>query len=179
MPQKKNPDMAELIRAKSAKIIGNINQAFIMVKGLGLSYSKDLQEDKESLFESIDIVKISLEIMVGMVETIKVNKEKMLVEAKKGFINATDLADYLASKNMSFRDSHHICAKIVAMCMKKGISLDELSLEEYEKKSKLFDNDLYDKIDLVNCVENKKVIGGTNPREVLRQISYIEEMIEE
>lgn len=83
MPQKKNPDMAELIRAKSAKIIGNINQAFIMVKGLGLSYSKDLQEDKESLFESIDIVKISLEIMVGMVETIKVNKEKMLVEAKK------------------------------------------------------------------------------------------------
>lgn len=80
---------------------------------------------------------------------------------------------------MSFRDSHHICAKIVAMCMKKGISLDELSLEEYEKKSKLFDNDLYDKIDLVNCVENRKAIGGPNPREVLRQISYIEEMIEE
>lgn len=177
MPQKKNPDMAELIRGKSAKVIGNMNQAFIMVKGLSLSYSKDLQEDKESLFESIDTIKTSLKIMSGMLDSLSVNKEKMYEQAQKGYINATDLADYLVGKGLAFRDCHHISAKIVEECIKKDIGLEELPLEEYKKYSKLFENDLYDKINLLTCVKNRKVLGGPNPDEVLRQIKYLEDII--
>lgn len=179
MPQKKNPDMAEIIRGKSAKIIANMNQAHIMIKGLPLSYSKDLQEDKEPLFESIDNIKMSLNIMSGMLSTMTINKERMFEEAKNGFINATDLADYLVSKNMSFRDAHHICAKIVKKCIKSNISLEDLSLEEYKKTSPLFEKDLYDKINLVNCVQNRKVLGGPNSEEVKRQIKFVEDVLGE
>lgn len=179
MPQKKNPDMAELIRGKSAKIIANMNQAYIMVKGLPLSYSKDLQEDKETLFESIDTIKMSLMIMTGMLSTMSINKERMFDEAKKGFINATDLADYLVGKNISFRDAHHICAEIVGKCIKKNISLEDLSLEEYKQISPLFEKDLYDKINLVSCVQNRKVLGGPNPEEVKRQIKYVKDILED
>lgn len=177
MPQKKNPDMAELIRGKSGQVIGNMNQAFIMVKGLSLSYSKDLQEDKKSLFESIDIVKTSLNIMAGMIGTIKVNKDNMLKHAKEGFINATDLADYLVEKGLAFRDAHHICARIVGKCIKENISLGEMPLDQYKKESDLFDKDLYEKISLETCVKMRKVQGGPNPDEVLRQIEVLSDII--
>ncbi|MFM1538296.1 argininosuccinate lyase [Helcococcus bovis] len=177
MPQKKNPDMAELIKGKSGKIIGNLNQSLIMVKGLALAYSKDFQEDKQSLFESIDIIKLSIKIITGMLKTLKINKENIEKQAKKGFINATDLADYLVEKGVAFRDAHHICAKIVGKCIKENIGLEDLKLEDYKKESEFFEEDLYTKIDLLTCVRNRKVLGGPNPEEVNRQIDFVKRAI--
>lgn len=173
MPQKKNPDMAELVRGKSAKIIANMNQAHIMLKGLFLSYSKDLQEDKEALFDSIDNIKLSIEVTSGMLNTLTVNKERMFNEAKHGFINATDLADYLVGKGVSFREAHHICAKVVNKCIQKNIGLEDLSLQEYKEQSNFFDKDLFNKINLLTCVQNRKSKGGPSPIEVTRQIDFI------
>lgn len=169
--------MAELIKAKSAKIIGNLNQSLIMVKGVALSYSKDFQEDKQSIFESIDIVKNSLEIITGLLKTMTVKKDEMYLQAQKGFLNATDLADYLVNKQVPFRDAHHISAKIVAQCIAKKITLEQLTIEEYQKESPLFEIDLYEHIKLINCVEKRKVLGGPSSKEVLRQISYIQDAI--
>lgn len=174
MPQKKNPDMAELIRGKSARIIGNMNQAFVMMKALPLSYAKDMQEDKEFIFDSIDTIKISLKIMAGQIQTINVNKEKMLGACKEGFLNATDVADYLVKKGQTFRDAHHIAARLVKTAIEKGLTLDELDIQTYKKESELFEKDIYQAIDLNTCLKNRKSQGGPAVEEVLRQISYVE-----
>lgn len=179
MPQKKNPDMAELIRAKSARLIGNTNQAFIMMKALALSYSKDMQEDKESLFDSIDTIKMCLKIMAGQIESLEVNKENMFKACKKGYLNATDVADYLVNKGVNFRDAHHISARLVKYASLKALSLDELELEIYKNESDLFEEDIYKKIELKTCVNKRKSLGGPNKTEVLRQINLVKEKIEE
>lgn len=179
MPQKKNPDMAELIRAKAARLIGNTNQAFIMMKALALSYSKDMQEDKESLFDSIDTIKICLKIMAGQIESLEVNKENMFEACKKGYLNATDVADYLVNKGVYFRDAHHISARLVKYASSKALSLDELDLETYKNESDLFEEDIYKKIELKTCVNKRKSLGGPNKTEVLRQINIVKEKIKE
>lgn len=179
MPQKKNPDMAELIRAKSARLIGNTNQAFIMMKALALSYSKDMQEDKESLFDSIDTIKMCLKIMAGQIESLEVNKENMFKACKKGYLNATDVADYLVNKGVNFRDAHHISARLVKYASLIALSLDELDLEIYKNESDLFEEDIYKKIELKTCVNKRKSLGGPNKTEVLRQINLVKEKIKE
>ena len=179
MPQKKNPDMAELIRGKSARLIGNMNQAFVMMKALPLSYAKDMQEDKEFIFDSIGTIKISLKIMSGQIKTLKVDKENMLKACEDGFLNATDVADYLVKKGENFRDAHHIAARLVKYAIEKNLTLDELEIEIYKKESDLFEEDIYQAIDLKTCLENRNSFGGPAPEEVLRQIGYVEEKIKQ
>ena len=177
MPQKKNPDMAELIRGKAARLIGNMNQAFVMMKALPLSYAKDMQEDKEFIFDSIDTVKSCLKIMAGQIQSLNVNKDKMLEACKIGFLNATDLADYLVKKQVAFRDAHHIAARLVKYAIEKNLTLEALDLATYKKESDLFEEDVYEAIDLKTCLKNRKSQGGPGPKEVLRQIAYVEEKI--
>ena len=179
MPQKKNPDMAELIRGKSARLIGNMNGAFVMMKALPLSYAKDMQEDKEFIFDSIDTIKISLRIMAGQIETLTVNKEKMLEACKIGYLNATDLADYLVKKNLAFRDAHHIAARLVKYAIEKNLTLEELDLGVYKQELNLFEDDIYQAIDLKTCLKYRKSQGGPAPEEVLKQIAYIESRLSE
>ncbi|WP_394023812.1 argininosuccinate lyase [Anaerococcus martiniensis] len=177
MPQKKNPDMAELIRSKSAKLIGNMNQSFVMLKGLPLAYSKDMQEDKESIFDSVDIIKISLQVMAGQIKSLKVNKEKMLEACKDGFLNATDLADYLVNKGENFRDAHHISARLVKYGIENNKTLDEIDLDIYKDESDLFDEDIYQEIDIIKCVNERKSLGGPAKKEVERQIAFVLEKL--
>lgn len=178
MPQKKNPDMAELIRAKAARLIANCNQSMIMMKGLALAYSKDMQEDKESLFESIDTIKICLKIMAGQIESLSVNKEKMYAASKEGYLNATDLADYLVKKGVAFRDAHHISARLVKHAISNNINLDDIDLATYKKESDLFDEDVYEEIALNNCVNKRTSKGGPSKIEVMRQISLVKDKLE-
>lgn len=177
MPQKKNPDMAELIRSKSARLIGNMNQSFVMLKGLPLAYSKDMQEDKESIFDSVDTIKISLQVMAGQIKSLKVNKEKMLEACKDGFLNATDLADYLVNKGENFRDAHHISAKLVKYGIENNKTLDEIDLDIYKDESDLFDEDIYQEIDIIKCVNERKSLGGPANKEVERQIAFVLEKL--
>ena len=178
MPQKKNPDMAELIRAKAARLIANTNQSMIMMKGLPLAYSKDMQEDKEGIFESIDTIRAMLKIMAGQIESLKVNKEKMLAASKEGYLNATDVADYLVGKNLPFRDAHHISARLVKYAMEKNLCLEDLPLEIYKNESDLFEEDIYQAIDLYTSVNKRDSLGGPSEKEVLRQIAYVKEKLE-
>ncbi|RLK62673.1 argininosuccinate lyase [Atopobacter sp. AH10] len=178
MPQKKNPDMAELIKGKAAGLIGNMSQAYVLLKGLPLSYAKDLQEDKASLFRSIDTIKQSLKISAGMLTTMKVNEDRLLKAAQEGYLNATDLADYLVEKGVSFRDAHHLAAKVVGECIKKDLTLDRLSIDDYQKVSPLFEEDLYQAIDLGNCLAKRTVMGGPSPKEVKRQIQVLKDRLE-
>lgn len=177
MPQKKNPDMAELIRSKSARIIGNMNQAFVMVKGLALAYSKDLQEDKESIFDSIDNLKISIAVMTGQLSTLKVNKKRMLKASNEGYLNATDIADYLVKKNIAFRDAHHISARLVKIAIDQEKTLEELNIETYKKESEKFEDDIYKAIDLKTTVERRNSQGGPAKKEVKRQIEFIKNIL--
>lgn len=179
MPQKKNPDMAELIRGKSAKAIANLTQSLVMLKGLPLAYSKDLQEDKATLFEAIDQIKISIEIMGGMLKSLKIKKEQMSFATKKGYPEATDLADYLVRKGVPFRDAHHIVALVVKKAMQKGETLAELPLEVYREYSRYFEQDLYEAIDLETIVKKKNSLGGPAPEEVKRQINWLSNKIKE
>ena len=178
MPQKKNPDITELIRGKSGRVIGNLTTLLTMMKGLPLAYNKDMQEDKESLFDSIDTVKICLSTLIPMVDTMVVLKDNMLEASKKGFINATDVADYLVKKGMPFRKAYKITGSIVAKCIDDGITLDELNISEYKKYSKLFDNDIYKSIDLTVCVNNRKSFGGPSPLLVKKHIEYVKKLID-
>lgn len=173
MPQKKNPDMAELLRSKPARVIGNMNQSFIMMKGIPLAYAKDMQEDKESIFDSIDTVKISLKVMKGQMDTLTVNKYKMLRACKEGFLNATDVADYLVNKGLAFRDAHHISARLVKYATDNGITLEEIDLNTYKTESDLFEDDIYDNIDIVKCLNSRNSLGGPAKGEVKRQIDYV------
>jgi len=173
MPQKKNPDIAELLRSKPARVIGNMSQSFIMMKGIPLAYAKDMQEDKEAIFDSIDTVKLSLKVMTGQMDTLTVNKEKMLKACKQGFLNATDVADYLVNKGLAFRDAHHISARLVKYATKCNKTLDEIDLKIYKEESDLFEDDIYDIINIEKCLNARNSLGGPAKEEVKRQISYV------
>ena len=178
MPQKKNPDITELIRGKSSRVIGNLNTLLIMMKGLPLAYNKDMQEDKEAIFDSIDTVKKCISILIPMIDTMVILKENMLNAAKKGFINATDVADYLVKKGLPFRKAYKITGSIVSRCIENDVTLDELELSEYKNYSQLFDSDIYKAIGLNECINNRKSFGGPNSELVKNHISYVKKLID-
>ncbi|MGG5342417.1 argininosuccinate lyase [Enterococcus sp. AZ192] len=161
MPQKKNPDMAELIRGKSGRVYGNLFSLLTVLKGLPLAYNKDLQEDKEGMFDTAQTILISLEIMAGMVETMSLNKETMEKSTEKDFSNATELADYLANKGLPFRQAHEIVGKLVLDCTKKGIYLQDIPLEEYQAVTPLIEADIYQTLASKTAIERRHSYGGT------------------
>ena len=177
MPQKKNPDICELIRGKSGRVFGSLITLLSMLKGLPLAYNKDMQEDKEAVFDAIDTVKQCLVIVDPMFDTLTVCKEVMARAAVHGFINATDCADYLVKKGLPFRDAYHVIGRLVGYCSKAGKGLNECSLEELREFYPSFDEDVYEAIDLKTCVLQRKALGGPSPEEVARQISVIEAFI--
>ena len=177
MPQKKNPDMAELCRGKTGRVYGDLMALLTALKGLPLAYNKDMQEDKEAIFDSVDTVKMCLEVFAPMVKTMNVREDNMLRAAQTGFINATDLADYLVKKGLPFRTAYKLVGQIVAECIKSGQVLETLPIEEYKKFSESFDADLYDEISLRTCVEKRISAGGTGPESVERQLSWLEELL--
>ena len=171
MPQKKNSDMAELIRGKTGRVYGDLVGLLTMLKGLPMAYNKDMQEDKEGVFDACDTVSMCLPVMTGMIETMTAKPEAMKKAAQRGFINATDLADYLVRKGLPFRSAYKISGAIVGDCVKSGAVLEELPLETYQQYSDLFDPDVYEAIDLTACVEKRTSAGG--PAKVQEQIDYI------
>ena len=179
MPQKKNPDMAELVRGKTGRVYGDLMALLTTLKGLPLAYNKDMQEDKEAVFDAVDTVKMCLQVFTGMIATLKANPENMKRAAQKGFINATDLADYLVKKGMPFRSAYKISGSLVAECIQKNTVLEDLSLERYKELSDLFDSDLYEAIDLKTCVEKRISEGGTSVASVNAQINYVRETLNE
>lgn len=166
MPQKKNPDALELIRGKSGRVVGNLMALLTVLKGLPSCYNKDLQEDKEALFDSLDTYKASLRVMRLVLETMTVNEERMAQEAEKAFMNATDLADYFVGKGMAFREAHHLVGEIVLFAIKADRSLNDLPLEDYQKFSSLVDNDVYEALEIMAVLRKKSSIGGTSPEQV-------------
>ena len=178
MPQKKNPDITELIRGKSGKVIGNLTSLLTIMKGLPLAYNKDMQEDKELIFDSIDTVKKCISTLIPMIDTMIILKENMLKAAKKGFINATDVADYLVKKGMPFRKAYKITGSIVAYCIDNNITLDNLELSNYKKYSNLFEEDIYKAIDLNECINKRKSFGGPNPKLVKNHINDVKRLID-
>ena len=160
MPQKKNPDIAELVRGKTGRVYGALISLLTTMKGIPLAYNKDMQEDKELSFDAIDTVKGCVSLFKGMIDTMKFNPARMEDSAKKGFTNATDAADYLVKKGVPFRDAHGIVGQLVLLCIDKGIALDDLSLDEYKKISPVFENDIYDAISLKTCVEKRLTLGA-------------------
>ncbi len=177
MPQKKNPDMAELIRGKTGRVYGDLMALLTVLKGLPLAYNKDMQEDKEGIFDACDTVMMCLDVLTPMIETMTANEDNMLRAARQGFINATDLADYLVKKGMPFRSAYKISGSIVARCIADGKVLEDLTLEEYREYSDLFDTDLYDNIKLSACVEKRISEGGTSVSSVLSQVKYVKEIL--
>ena len=173
MPQKKNPDVTELIRGKTGRVYGDLNTLLVMMKGLPLAYNKDMQEDKEAIFDAIDTVKLCLKTFDPMLATMRVIPENMRNAAAKGFINATDCADYLVKKGMPFRDAYKITGTLVHTCIEKGCTLETLPLEEYKKLTDNFDEDVYDAISLDTCVMQRKGAGGPAPESVKAQIEYV------
>ena len=177
MPQKKNPDMAELVRGKTGRVYGDLMATLTMLKGLPLAYNKDMQEDKEAIFDSTETVKKCLSIFIPMIETMKAIPENMYAASKKGFINATDLADYLTKRGVPFRTAYKIVGTVVGRCVKEGITLDEVSLEEYKSYSEIFDTDLYDEISLETCIRKRISRGSTGYESVAEQIEYVENQL--
>lgn len=177
MPQKKNPDMAELVRGKTGRVYGDLFAMLTVLKGIPLAYNKDMQEDKESVFDAVETVKKCLRVFAPMIETMNSLPEKMKKAAQKGFINATDLADYLVSKGLPFRAAYKVSGGIVAYCIKNGKILEDMTLEEYKTFDEHFDEGLYEAIDLVNCVEKRISKGGTGKASVLKQIEYIDSFL--
>lgn len=177
MPQKKNPDIAELIRGKTGRVYGSLSAILTTMKSLPLAYNKDMQEDKEPLFDAIDTIKVCLSILPEMLETITVNKEKMLKACAEGFLNATDVADYLVKKGLPFRDAHEASGKAVRYCIETEKTLDTMEIEEYKKINELFEDDLYEAIKIENSVKSRKVIGGPEKGAVEKVISINEEWI--
>ncbi|HAZ20020.1 MAG TPA: argininosuccinate lyase [Clostridiales bacterium] len=173
MPQKKNSDMAELVRGKTGRVYGNLMGTLTMLKGLPLAYNKDMQEDKEAIFDSVDTVKKCLEVFAPMILTMKVNREAMYNAAQKGFINATDLADYLTKKGLPFRRAYQMVGQIVSHCLQNNLVLDTLPLETYKNFSPLFEQDLYAEISLETCVSKRTSPGGTGTQSLLDQIKYL------
>ncbi len=177
MPQKKNSDIAELVRGKTGRVYGDLVGTLTMLKGLPLAYNKDMQEDKESIFDAVDTVKMCLEVFAPMLATMKINKERMLESSKQGFINATDLADYLTKKGLPFRSAYKLVGEIVAYAIKSGATLEDITLEEYKAFSDMFDADLYTDIALSTCVEKRTSYGGTGLASVNKQIADIEKQL--
>ena len=173
MPQKKNPDMAELVRGKTGRVYGDLMALLTTLKGLPLAYNKDMQEDKEAVFDACDTVKMCLKVFSGMIETLKANTANMKRAAQKGFINATDLADYLVKKGMPFRTAYKISGTLVALCIQNNTVLEELPLDTYRVYSDLFEEDLYENIDLITCVEKRISEGGTSTASVKAQIAWV------
>ena len=179
MPQKKNPDITELIRGKTARVIGDNMTLLTMMKGLPLAYNKDMQEDKEAIFDAVDNIKLCLTTFIPMLDTMKVIKENMRNAAARGFINATDCADYLVKKGMPFRTAYKITGGLVALCISKNTTLEELPLDDYRQQSELFDEDVYTAISLDTCVKERKSYGGPSPESVLAQIELTEKKLGE
>ena len=179
MPQKKNPDVCELIRGKTGRVYGDLMTLLTMLKGIPLAYNKDLQEDKEAVFDAIDTAKQCLKVLTPMFSTMEILKDNMKKAALKGFINATDCADYLTKKGMPFRDAYRTVGQLVAQCVKEDKSLADLTLEEYKEYSEHFDADIYRAIDLGTCVAGRCVTGGPAPSEVERQIGVIRRFLEQ
>ena len=177
MPQKKNPDMAELVRGKTGRVYGDLMASLTMLKGLPLAYNKDMQEDKESIFDAVDTVKNCLDVFEGMLSGMKAIEANMLKAAGKGFINATDLADYLVRKGLPFRDAYKISGKIVSDCIKEDMTLEEVSLEKYKEFSELFEDDIYESIDLTACVEKRISEGGPSYASVEKQLEYVKDTL--
>ncbi len=179
MPQKKNPDVTELIRGKTGRVYGDLNTLLVMMKGTPLAYNKDMQEDKEAIFDAIDTVKLCLTTFVPMLSTMSLYKENMRNAAAKGFINATDCADYLVKKDLPFRDAYKITGTLVAYCIKNGTVLEKLSLDEFRTMSDKFDEDVYEAIKLETCVNMRKADGGPAPESVKKQIAYARNAIKD
>ncbi len=175
MPQKKNPDIAELVRGKTGRVYGALMQILTTMKGIPLAYNKDMQEDKEFTFDAIDTVKGCLALFTGMIDTMTVNKDVMASSAKNGFTNATDAADYLVNHGVPFRDAHGIVGQLVLYCIDKNISLDDMSLEEYQAISPVFEEDIYDAISLKTCVEKRETIGAPSKASMEQVIAINEE----
>jgi argininosuccinate lyase len=173
MPQKKNPDMAELVRGKTGRVYGNLMALLTALKGLPLAYNKDMQEDKEAIFDAVDTVIMCLRVFVPMIETLRVRADNMYRAAQGGFINATDLADYLTKKGMPFRSAYKIVGQIVARCISEGCVLDDFPLEKYREYTDLFEEDLYNEILLETCVSKRISEGGTSVESVERQIDSV------
>ena len=179
MPQKKNPDMAELCRGKTGRVYGDLMAMLTVLKGLPLAYNKDLQEDKEAVFDACDTVEACLGIMAPMLETMKPRTDNMRRAAQEGFINATDLADYLVGKGLPFRSAYKISGALVAECGRRGCVLETLPLEVYQAQYPEIDAGVYEAVDLTNCAERRKSLGGTSVDNVERQISYVREKIKD
>lgn len=177
MPQKKNPDVAELVRGKTGRVYGDLITLLTVMKGLPLAYNKDMQEDKEPVFDAIDTVKLCLPVFAAMVDTMTILPRNMERAAQVGFINATDCADYLVKKGLPFRDAYMIVGRLVNMCTKSGDTLDTLTLRDFRSISKLFDADVYQALQLRTCVNQRKVYGGPSKESVEKQIANLEEFV--
>lgn len=173
MPQKKNPDVCELVRGKTGRIYGNLIALLTMMKSLPLSYNRDMQEDKESIFDTVDTVKSCTIIISQLLKKIRLNKDVLLAAVKKNFITATDIADYLVKKGLPFRDAHEVVGKIVAYCIKEGKQFDEVKLDKLKNFSEFIEKDIYEYTDVNSSINNKDVYGGTSKTRVLRRIEEI------
>ncbi len=178
MPQKKNPDVAELLRGKTGRVYGDLMSLLTVMKGLPLAYNKDMQEDKEPVFDAVDTVELCLPVFAAMLDTMTVLPENMRRAAGKGFINATDCADYLTKKGMPFRDAYTVTGRLVAVCGAKGLTLEELPLEELQAVSPLFESDVYDALKLENCMALRASCGGPAVSETTRQIEAVEAFVQ-
>ncbi len=177
MPQKKNPDVAELVRGKTGRVYGDLMGLLTAMKGLPLAYNKDMQEDKEPVFDAVDTVELCLPVFAAMLDTMTVRPENMRAAAGRGFINATDCADYLTKQGMPFRDAYTVTGKLVSRCTEKGITLEELTLKELKAVSPLFGEDVYDALKLENCMSRRSCYGGPAPEETARQIQAVEAFV--
>ena len=178
MPQKKNPDVTELVRGKCGRALGDMTTLFAMMKNLPLAYNKDMQEDKEAIFDAVDTVKLCLSTITPMLATMTVNKKNMAAAARKGFINATDCADYLVKKGLPFRDAYKATGVLVARCIELGTVLEELPLEEYKKVCPTFDSGVYEAVNLLNCLKGRRTYGGPAPEQVKKELENIKILAE-
>ena len=176
MPQKKNPDITELIRGKSGRVFGDLTTLLTMMKGLPLAYNKDMQEDKEAIFDAFDTVKMCLTAFIPMLDTMTALPENMRKAAAGGFINATDCADYLVAKGLPFRDAYKATGELVALCIGKGLTLETLPLDDYKTVCDMFENGVYDAIDLGKCVDDRTSLGGPAPKNVRAQVARLKEI---
>ncbi len=178
MPQKKNPDVAELVRGKTGRVYGALVSLLTTMKGLPLAYNKDMQEDKELTFDAIDTVKACLELFAGMLSAMTFRKEAMADSAKKGFANATDAADYLVNRGVPFRDAHGIVGQLVLFCIQRDMALEDMTLEEFQAVSPIFEEDVYEAISLKTCVEKRNVIGAPGPEAMRRVVELCRNRLE-
>ena len=176
MPQKKNSDMAELVRGKTGRVYGDLITLLTMLKGLPLAYNKDMPEDKEAVLDAFDTVQACLGVFAPMIETMTVKKDNMLAAAKSGFINATDLADWLAKRGVPFRTAYKLTGEIVAWCIEHGKTLEDMTLEEYKSFSEVFDESLYEDISIAACVAKRTSKGGASPANIAAQIEYLKQV---